>query len=225
MAAAADLPHTKARLIAAATELFAARGFHATTVRDIAGRARVNVASGNYHYGSKKALYVEVLRDQFAGIRSMLRRRGASVAPTALAGLARPALEKLLLARVQAMLELLLGPPPAPHAALMQREMCDPSEALPVIVNEFIVPMVDEMAEIVAHLAPGLDRRAVERSVYSIAGQALFYQVVQPAMLFKHGWKAYPRGFTRKIAAHITRFSLGGLDRLARSAARRSHAR
>jgi len=224
MAAAADLHDTKARLIAAATELFAARGFHATTVRDIAERARVNVASGNYHYGSKKALYVEVLRDQFAGIRSVLRRRGASVAPATLARLGRPALEKLLEARIRAMLELLLGPPAAPHAALMQREMCDPSEALPVIVNEFIVPMVDEMAAIVAHLAPGLDRRAVERSVYSIAGQALFYQLVQPGMLLKHGWKAYPRGFTQKVAAHITQFSLGGLGRLAAAGSRRRHA-
>src|SRR4029077_21014744 len=33
-------------------------------------------------------------------------------------------------------------------------------------------------------------------------------------MLLKHGWRAYPRGFTRKLAAHITRFSLGGVDRL-----------
>ena len=222
MVPAEEPSHTKARVIAAATELFAARGFHATTVRDIAGRARVNVASGHYHYGSKKALYVAVLRGQFAGIRALLRRRGAAVTPAALRRLSRPALARLLTARVQAMLDMLLGPPPAPHAALMQREMCDPSEALPVIVSEFIVPMVDEMAAIVSQLAPGLDASGIERCVYSIVAQALFYQVVQPAMLLKHGWRAYPRGFSRKLAAHITRFSLGGLDRLAAAGGRRA---
>ena len=221
MTAAADARDTKARLVAAATELFAARGFHATTVRDIAGRAGVNVASGNYHYGSKKALYVEVLRAQFAGIRAQLQRRGATVPPAALARLSRAALARLLQARVQAMLDLMVGPPAAPHAALMQREMCDPSEVLPLIVSEFIVPMVDETAAIVAHLAPGLGRQEAECCVFSIVAQAHFYQVVQPAMLLKHGWRAYPRGFTRRLAAHITRFSLGGLARLG---ARRRHA-
>jgi hypothetical protein len=151
-----------------------------------------------------------------------LAERGAAVTPAALRGQSRAALEALLQARIQAMLELLLGPPPTPHAILMQREMCDPSEALPVIVREFIVPMVEEMAAIVTSLAPTLSAAAVERCVYSIAAQALFYQMMQPAMLVKHGWKAYPRGFTRAAAAHITRFSLGGIARLAPARRRRA---
>ena len=68
---------TKDRLVAAATTLFAERGFHGTTVRDIAELADANVAAGNYHYGSKKALYLEVLREQFAGIRANIRAGGA----------------------------------------------------------------------------------------------------------------------------------------------------
>ena len=67
---------TKDRLLTAAAELFAERGFHRTTVRDIAARARVNVAAGNYHYGSKRALYLAVLRAQFADVRATLRARG-----------------------------------------------------------------------------------------------------------------------------------------------------
>src|SRR5256885_3785765 len=41
----------------------------------------------------------------------------------------------LLRARIKVMLDLLIGPPPGLHGTLMQREMCDPSEALPVIVR------------------------------------------------------------------------------------------
>ena len=47
--------------------------------------------------------------------------------------------------RVQAMVDVVVGPPPDVYALLMQREMTDPSEAMPVIVKEFIRPMMDEL--------------------------------------------------------------------------------
>jgi AcrR family transcriptional regulator len=206
---------TKDRLLAAAGELFAERGFHGTTIRDIAARAGVNVAAGNYHYGSKKALYLEVLRANFAEIRALLRARGAARPEGQLPRLSRRRLVALLRARITVMMELLIGPPPGLHGTLMQREMCDPSEALPVIVDEFIGPMVEEMREIAAHLEPRLDRGAVERCVFSIAGQAVFYRFTMPAMLRMLGVAAYPRGFAARAARHITEFSLGGMERIA----------
>lgn len=202
---------TKRRLVAAATRLFAEHGFHGTTVRDIAARASVNVAAGNYHYGSKKALYLEVLRDQFAGIRAALRERGADWSTRELAHASRPELVRRLRARIKVMLDLLIGPPPGLHGTLMQREMCDPSEALPVIVTEFIAPMHAEMEAIVAYLAPGAGRKAIERCVASIIGQALYYRFTMPAMLALLGRKTYPRSYARELAEHIAEFSLGGL--------------
>ena len=206
---------TKDRLLTAAAALFAEHGFHGTKIRDIAARARVNVAAGNYHYGSKKALYLAVLRAQFAEIRASLAARGATRAPSELARLGRRELAGLLRARVKVMLDILIGPPPGLHGTLMQREMCDPSEALPVIVEEFIRPIMREMGAIVAHVAPELDPDAVERCVRSVTGQALFYSFVTPAMLLILGLPAYPRGFARELASHITAFSLGGMARLA----------
>ncbi len=167
---------TKDRLLTAAAELFAERGFHRTTVRDIAARARVNVAAGHYHYGSKRALYLAVLRAQFADVRATLQARGAAVPEGELRGLSRRQLAALLRTRVNVMLDLLIGPPPGLHGTLMHREMCDPSEALPVIVDEFILPMFGEMRAIAARLAPGVERKALERCVYSVVGQALFYR-------------------------------------------------
>jgi AcrR family transcriptional regulator len=52
---------TRERILAAAGELFAARGFHATTVRDIAEAARVNIAAINYHFRAKEELYATVI--------------------------------------------------------------------------------------------------------------------------------------------------------------------
>jgi AcrR family transcriptional regulator len=214
--ATAGRPGTKARLLAAASALFAERGFHATTIRDIAERAGVNVAAGNYHYGSKKALYLEVLRAEFAAVRARLVAGGATRAPSELARLRRRELEALLGRRVKVVLDLLVGPPPGLHATLMQREMCDPSEALPVIVEEFVRPMLGEMQAIVSRLAPRLERAAVERAALSVMGQALLYRFAMPAMLHMLGTAAYPAGLARELAEHVTAFSLGGLARLAR---------
>jgi AcrR family transcriptional regulator len=216
-------PGTKDRVLAAASDLFAERGFHGTKIRDIAERAGVNVASGHYHYGSKKRLYLEVLRAQFAEIRGKLERGGASAPAAALPRLPRRALEALFRARVEVMLDVLLGPPPGLHGTLMQREMCDPSEALPVIVAEFIEPMVREMRDIVAHLEPRLGRKAVADCVYSILGQALFYRFARPAVLRMLGLREYARGFAADRATHIHAFSLGGVARVA-AGGRRTHA-
>jgi len=215
---------TKTRLVRAASALFAERGFNGTTVRDIAQRAAANVAAGNYHYGSKKALYLEVLRAQFAQVRAQLEALGASPQPKELARLDRPALIRVLHARVRVMLEMLIGPPVGLHGTLMQREMADPSEALPVIVDEFIAPMVGEMQAIVARLVPGLDRATVERCVYSIVGQGLFYRSTMPALLLMMGATEYPRGFAMALTDHIVEFSLGGMERLAARRRRRARA-
>jgi AcrR family transcriptional regulator len=213
---------TKDRLVAAATTLFAERGFHGTTVRDIAELADANVAAGNYHYGSKKALYLEVLRAQFAAVRALLDARGASPPSAELARLDRPTLVRILRTRIRIMLEMLLGPPPGVHGTLMQREMVDPSEAMPVIVAEFIRPMFEEMYDIVAHLAPTLDRQNVERCVHSIIGQGLFYRFTRPALLEMLAVDEYPRTLAGELTDHITDFSLGGLEQLAARRGRRA---
>lgn len=52
---------TRARILQAAEILFAEHGFDAVSMRDITTLARVNLASVNYHFGSKLALLSEVV--------------------------------------------------------------------------------------------------------------------------------------------------------------------
>ncbi len=58
----ADLPDTARRIVRGAVEAFAARGFHATTTRDIAGRAGLSPAGLYVHYPSKAAVLGQVSR-------------------------------------------------------------------------------------------------------------------------------------------------------------------
>jgi AcrR family transcriptional regulator len=53
---------TKAQVLAAAERLFALHGFQNVSVRDITAEAGVNLASVNYHFGSKDQLLFEIFR-------------------------------------------------------------------------------------------------------------------------------------------------------------------
>ena len=53
---------TKAAVLASAERLFALHGFQNVSVRDITADAAVNLASVNYHFGSKDALLFTIFR-------------------------------------------------------------------------------------------------------------------------------------------------------------------
>ncbi len=219
-----DPAATRRRLLTAAARCFADHGFHGTTIREIAERAGVNVAAGNYHFGSKKDLYLEVLRGEFDRAKAALAASGASPSAAELAGLDRDAVVGLLVARARVMLETLVAPPGL-HGRLMQREMTDPSEALPTIVDEFIKPWTEELKAIVARLQPGLDDATLERCAMSIVGQVMFYRAAMPIVLRIWKRRQYPADVLDDLAAHIATFSVGGLAEVAQGPRRVSRAR
>ena len=52
--------NTKERLLKAASEIFAEKGFRDATVAEICEAAEANIAAVNYHFGNKETLYDEV---------------------------------------------------------------------------------------------------------------------------------------------------------------------
>jgi AcrR family transcriptional regulator len=56
---------TRKRLLEAAGEMFAERGYKCATIAEICERAGTNVAAVNYHFGNKETLYREAWRQSF----------------------------------------------------------------------------------------------------------------------------------------------------------------
>src|SRR5437588_7481375 len=53
---------TQQRLLEAAEEVFAAKGFKAASIREISTKAGANVAAINYYFGDKERLYIETVK-------------------------------------------------------------------------------------------------------------------------------------------------------------------
>jgi AcrR family transcriptional regulator len=70
--AVGDVTDTAVRIMLAAADAFAERGFHATTTRDIASRAGLSPAGVYVHFASKEVLLFELSRRGHARARDLL---------------------------------------------------------------------------------------------------------------------------------------------------------
>jgi AcrR family transcriptional regulator len=99
---------TRQRLYVAAVELIAEQGFSATTVDDIALRAKVAKGTVYYNFASKTALFEELLRHGIGLLTDEFRAAVAGLPPReAVAALVRAQLEYIR--RYQAFAQLLLS--------------------------------------------------------------------------------------------------------------------
>ncbi|GEA01953.1 TetR family transcriptional regulator [Alteromonas sp. KUL17] len=73
--------HTKTDILDAAEYLFSQSGFTQTSMREITARAEVNLASVNYHFGSKKNLIQAVLKRYFDHLMPQVESCLASLTP------------------------------------------------------------------------------------------------------------------------------------------------
>jgi len=74
------------QLLAAATPLFARKGLHGVSVRELAKAAGVNVSMISYYFGGKDGLYQEVVKEQFSGLTAIARMAASDASPSATFG-------------------------------------------------------------------------------------------------------------------------------------------
>ncbi len=70
-------------LIEVATRLFAERGLHGVSIRELSKAAQVSISMISYHFGGKEGLYSLVLQEQFACFEQIETIREMDAAPLA----------------------------------------------------------------------------------------------------------------------------------------------
>src|SRR4051794_20475100 len=134
------------RIVSAAGEIFAERGFDGTTVRDICQRAGANVAAVNYYFGDKQRLYVEAV------VRAHQWRMEQASLPEWPSGTTG---ERKLADFITTFIRRVrIGPEITWHTRLMMREMAHPTEACAELVQSSIRPQFEILLQILRELLP-----------------------------------------------------------------------
>ncbi|HET6421809.1 MAG TPA: CerR family C-terminal domain-containing protein [Geobacteraceae bacterium] len=196
---------TRLRILETAALVFAERGFAATTVRMICGRANVNIAAVNYHFGGKEALYREVLR--------YVRSRAYEKYPITYGLAANPSPDARLHAFVHSFLLRALGDEWAVgFGTLTMREMVEPTGALDMIVDEGIRSMFQQLMDIVAAiLGKEADDELVQSCSRSIIGQCVFYMFSRSVITRMAPEQKFDEEALKTFAGHIVDFSMNAL--------------
>src|SRR4051794_20488688 len=132
------------RIVSAAGEIFAERGFDGTTVRDICQRAGANIAAVNYYFGDKQRLYVEAV------VRAHRWRMEQARLPDWSDN--TPAETKLADFITTFIRRVRSGPEDTWHTKLMMREMAHPTAACAELVQSSIRPQFDMLLAILGEL-------------------------------------------------------------------------
>ncbi len=181
---------TRERILDAALDLFGERGLGGATVRDIASRARVNVAAISYHFGGKDELYRAVAQNAVAQTGARVRQRIAPLIanPPTDPDTALNGLETF----VATMLAVIVGPPEMRRVArFIIREQMQPTAAF-----ELLYAMFEQLHGAATRLfavATGLDPAAesTQLRVFLLIGQVLVLRVAETAVLRRLGHDGY----------------------------------
>ncbi|HXP80539.1 MAG TPA: CerR family C-terminal domain-containing protein [Verrucomicrobiae bacterium] len=199
---------TRDKLIEAAGQVFAERGYRAATIREICRRAGANVAAVNYTFGDKMSLYTEVLRHSMRAAGQAAAMSAALDSSLSPEGTIRGVIRARLMSLCQ-------GPRPDWHIRLVMHEFSHPTPAMGRVVDEGMRPIYDRVRKAVAAIIGlPLDHETTRLSVNSIVGQILFYTFSQPVLArLQPELKLTPDQLDR-IADHIAEFSLAYLKKV-----------
>jgi AcrR family transcriptional regulator len=147
----------RARILAAAQQVFAASGFEAATLREITDRAGVNIAAVNYYFRSKDALVRQVLeRLMTPYVQARLAALDACERAT---DRGPPALEDVVSALVRPMVRLSLDAAGGRSLIrLIQQVRARPSMETTNFFIERVDPVVHRFIAAFARALPHLDR-------------------------------------------------------------------
>jgi len=203
----ASAQETRKQLLEAAGQVFAERGFHQATIKEITDLAGASLASVNYHFKDKAELYAAVIRNVICDSSDLL------LPDEKLTGSPKEKLGQFL----QHFMQHLLHKEGCGsqcrwwERVLVAREIAQRSPTLDPLVEGVVRPLFMQLARLASDVAGRkFDEMQAALVTSSIMGQCLHYMDHREIIA-----RLYPRlkipGDAEMIAAHITKFSIAGI--------------
>ena len=203
---------TRGRLLRAAIEVFAEKGYRNTTLREICGRAEANIAAVNYHFGDKERLYEAVIDHAIAlGEAKQPRELDPQCSSP----------ESRLRQIVTGVLNHLLGDdrPTDQVIQLMSRELIEPTPSLDRMIEIGVRPFHQMLAGIVEELlGTAATPELVRDCPLSIMAQCVYYHHSVAVIERLFPIDVHSQSTIDSLIDHIMQFSLGGIQALAEQA-------
>lgn len=199
------------RILEAGGELFASVGFAETTNKMIAARAEVDLASINYHFGSRNGLYQAVLVDAHRRMVSVdsLQQLVATDLP------AREKLRKLIEGLVMSATD-----DQGWHARVLSREVLSPTSHLQTLLKTEVPAKLPFVLSILSEItATPPDDPSLLRCLISVMAPCAMLLVVGPnAVSLAEQIHRMPREI---LVDHLYKFAIGGLEAIGREQTQR----
>ncbi|RMG59448.1 MAG: TetR/AcrR family transcriptional regulator [Deltaproteobacteria bacterium] len=194
------------KIIDAAERLFAEKGFRAVIVRAITKAAGVNVASVNYHFGSKENLYLQVIREKIVPravkvrehFENLLKQGGNSTLESIIRSLCLSFLKGPISGRVR-----------LTHQQFMAREIAHPTRGFRIIADEVVRPLLTLLVEnLKPHLPDGIGDTEVTFFAMSVFAQVHHFSFTRHLTSQVVG-QEFDDEFIDFVVEHIVNFSTG----------------
>lgn len=195
---------TRQRLLVAASQIFADKGYQEATIAEICEHAEANIASVNYHFRDKESLYLEAWCYAFE--QDLARHPSDGGIDATMSAEARLADRiKSLVARI--------ADPDSHFFAIVHKEMAQQTQLLDKIMTLVINPERQAMISLLKEL---LGRAATEQQVQfchaSIIGQCFHLLKIKHLRLSADNRHyGFDMGDADAFADHVVRFSLAGI--------------
>ena len=191
---------TKQKIIVAAAREFSEKGFLRTTMRGISKRAGINHAGINYHFSTKKDLYLEVMTYLFEETARFDAPRQENIHS---AKVWQEAIRQHLLriiTNISGSNKLMRW-----KHTIIFREMVEPSNMLPVFYERFIK---EQIANLKYYLKFGLPAEVTEEELnfraLAIISQCIFYEQNREFVKLIMGGNFWSPGNLERLAGIIT---------------------
>lgn len=202
-----DGRETRGRLLKAACEVFARKGYRDAKTAEICRRADANVASVNYYFGGKASLYKEVWH--FA-----LKNFETFIFSTATDGSPQARLKEFIQALMQNLAD---QGEPGRFSRLYLMEMVNPTGLIHDAWQEMVEPKRRKIHVIIREIAgPDADDLTILMCELSIINQCRALVTIKNSDLEYMLDQPLNPELINRLADHVAAFSLGGIGAVAR---------